>query len=68
MVINYNLFTPGKPLMSNTLWVAEQIPGYIESYDSYPEIPQTYFFTSADVTSQLERGYWPSYNSNSYLW
>ena len=30
-----------------TLWVLEQIPGYIES---------------ADVTSYLSLGYWPSYN------
>jgi len=47
MVIDYNKFTPGQDLPSGTLWVVEQIPGLVES---------------ADVTSQLERGYWPSYN------
>jgi len=47
MIINYNLFTPGKPLVPGLLWVVEQIPGYVEA---------------ADVTDQLERGYWPSYN------
>jgi len=47
MVIDYNLFEPGKPLKPGTLWVVEQIPGLVEH---------------ADVTEQLERGYWPSYN------
>jgi len=47
MIINYNLYTPGKPLPPGLLWVIEQIPGYVES---------------ADVTPELERGYWPSYN------
>ena len=47
MVVDYKLFTPGKALPDNTLWVTEQIPGLM---------------MSADVTQQLERGYWPSYN------
>jgi len=47
MVIDYKLFEAGKPLKPDTLWVVEQIPGLVEF---------------ADVTQQLERGYWPSYN------
>jgi len=47
MIVNYNLFTPGKDLQDNLLWIVEQIPGYVES---------------ADMTTQLARGYWPSYN------
>jgi hypothetical protein len=27
MVLDYKLFTPGKPLAPNTLWIIEQIPG-----------------------------------------
>lgn len=27
MVFDYKLFTPGKPLPSNTFWIAEQLPG-----------------------------------------
>jgi len=47
MVVDYKLFEAGKELKPNLLWVIEQIPGLVES---------------ADVTQQLERGYWPSYN------
>jgi len=47
MVINYNLFTPGAPLIPGTLVVAEQIPGLV---------------VSGDITKELERGYFASYN------
>jgi hypothetical protein len=48
MVVNMARFTPGSPLVNGTLWVAEQMPGFVES---------------ADVTSVLiEQGYWASYN------
>jgi len=47
MVINYNLFTIGASLPSNTLYVIEQIPGLV---------------VGADLTNELERGYFPSYN------
>jgi len=47
MVVDYNKFIPQVELQPGTLWVAEQIPGLVEF---------------ADVTSQLERGYWASYN------
>jgi len=41
------LFTPGQPLLPNTLWVIEQIPGLV---------------VGDDITRELERGYFPSYN------
>lgn len=47
MIIDTKLFTPGQALQPNTLFVCEQIPGMMQG---------------SDVTSQLERGYWPSYN------
>jgi len=47
MVIDYNKFEVGKTLNPGTLWVSEQIPGLV---------------VAADVTDQLIRGYWPSYN------
>jgi hypothetical protein len=47
MVIDYKRFTQGVSVADGTLWVVEQIPGLVES---------------ADVTDQLERAYWPSYN------
>ena len=40
-------FTPGSDLPAGLLWVAEQIPGLV---------------ASGDMTEQLARGYWPSYN------
>jgi len=48
MVVDYKLFTPGKPLRPGTLYVGEQIPGYLVSEDV------THVVTS--------KGYWASYN------
>jgi len=48
MVLDYKLFTPGRPLQPNTLWIAEQITGYV---------------ISGDVTDVVKKqGYWASYN------
>lgn len=45
--VDYNKFTPKKSLQPGTLWIGEQIPG---------------LFETADVTTTLAYGYWPSYN------
>ena len=45
--MDYNKFKPNEPLSDELLMIAEQIPGNV----SY-----------MDVTQELERGYWPSYN------
>jgi len=47
IVVDNKQFQPGQPLNPGTLTILEQIPGYIEW---------------ADLTDQLEKGYWPSYN------
>ena len=47
MIVDLKRFTPGSDLPAGLLWVAEQIPGLV---------------ASGDVTEQLARGYWPSYN------
>ena len=47
MVLDLKLFTPGKDLLPNTLWIAEQFPGVVGIQD---------------VTEILQYGYWPSYN------
>jgi len=47
ILVDYSLFKPYEPLPPNLLWIAEQIPGLVES---------------ADVTSYLRNGYWPSFN------
>ena len=47
VVLDMKLFSTGAELQAGALTVAEQIPGLV-LYD--------------DVTQQLERGYWPSYN------
>jgi len=52
MIVDYKLFTPGKPLLPGTLWVAEQIPGYVVSGDQ------------TDII--LKSGYWASYNIPYY--
>jgi len=48
IVVDYKLFVPKQPLVANTLWIAEQIPGYV---------------ISADKTDVLKAtNYWASYN------
>lgn len=47
MVLDLPRFSPGHPLAPGLLWVMEQLPGRC---------------VSGDRTSDLERGYWPSYN------
>jgi len=47
MVVDAKKFQPGQPLNPGTLTILEQIPGTIV-WD--------------DLTDQLEKGYWPSYN------
>ncbi|EGD77775.1 hypothetical protein PTSG_12806 [Salpingoeca rosetta] len=48
-VLNYNLFTPGKKLQPNTLYMVEQIPGTV---------------VATDVTSKLQEDlYFGSYNT-----
>lgn len=51
MVVDYNRFTPGKPLPAGVLTVGEQLPGY---------------FHYEDQTKVLSYGYWPSYNAAVY--
>ena len=51
MVLNYNLFRAGAPLVADTLWVGEQAPG---------------FWHAEDQTHVLAYGYWPSYNRALY--
>lgn len=29
MILDYKLYEPGKPLKPGTLWIVEQIPGYV---------------------------------------
>lgn len=47
MVVDLKRFTPGTELKAGLLTVIELLPG---------------FSMSADVTHELERGFWPSYN------
>ena len=48
MVVDFKKFAPGSTIVADTLWIAEQIPGYIHR---------------ADVSTVLqEKGYWASYN------
>lgn len=48
MILDYNKFSPGKPLQPDTFWVLEQIPGAVQM---------------ADMTMKLvDQTYWPSFN------
>jgi hypothetical protein len=49
MVLDYDVFEPGRPIRDNLLWVLEQLPGMV---------------IANDVTDVLKtQGYWASYNS-----
>ncbi|KAF4648535.1 phospholipase B domain containing, partial [Perkinsus chesapeaki] len=48
MIIDFNKFSPNKPLSENLLWVVESVPGLT---------------IGADLTEALRWGYWASYNS-----
>jgi hypothetical protein len=48
MVLDYKKFTPGQPVVPETLWVLEQLPGMVEM---------------ADLSLYLKQNrYWASYN------
>ena len=47
MVLDFNRYKPNTTLPPGTLVVGEQIPGH---------------YVYSDVTDQLAKGYWPSYN------
>ncbi|KAG2499896.1 hypothetical protein HYH03_002184 [Edaphochlamys debaryana] len=47
MIVDVNRFVPHQELQPGLLWVLEQLPGMIKA---------------ADMTDELVRGYWPSYN------
>ncbi|EAL64426.1 phospholipase B-like protein [Dictyostelium discoideum AX4] len=47
MIVDYNKFIKGVRVQDGTLYVFEQLPGYVEY---------------ADVTNILRTGYWPSFN------
>jgi len=51
-VVDYKLFTPGQPIQENTLWVLEQIPGYVVADDQSSYL--------------INQGFWPSYNVPFY--
>eukprot|EP00762_Andalucia_godoyi_P002199 ANDGO_07625.mRNA.1 Phospholipase B-like protein B len=50
-IVAYSLFTPGRPLADDTLWIIEQTPGYTRG---------------DDMTSYLSLGHWPSFNIPFY--
>jgi len=52
IVVDYKLFTPGQPLQPGTLWIAEQIPGFVVAEDQTPFL--------------IQNGHWPSYNIPFY--
>jgi hypothetical protein len=49
IIVDYKLFNPGQPLQPGTLWIAEQIPGYVIRYFSlFDVIPYTTNFESGN--------------------
>ncbi|XP_062501314.1 putative phospholipase B-like 2 [Corticium candelabrum] len=52
MIVDYKQFVPGHKVQSDTLWVLEQIPGYVEYHDM------------SHVLN--EKGYWASYNAAAF--
>lgn len=53
MVLDYNLFQPGSPLVANTLWVGEQAPGYWHAEDQTHVLTYGYCATPLSPLSIL---------------
>jgi len=48
-VTDTKLFTPGKPFVPGTLYILEQIPGYVESMDATSFLTKDGFFPSYNI-------------------
>merc|ERR1719203_199702 len=46
MVVNYNLFTPGRPISNGTLTVLEQVPGLSHTEDMSAKLHEQGFWSS----------------------
>jgi len=78
MILDYNLFKPGKPLVNGTFWLCEQIPGTIRSNDLSQYLQENGYFGSynaafdpvirnlsgADLEAQ-QMGPWFTYNATA---
>eukprot|EP00455_Lapot_gusevi_P032362 TRINITY_DN3529_c0_g1_i3.p1 TRINITY_DN3529_c0_g1~~TRINITY_DN3529_c0_g1_i3.p1 ORF type:complete len:535 (-),score=171.08 TRINITY_DN3529_c0_g1_i3:144-1748(-) len=66
LVVDYKLFTAGQPLQPNTVWLLDQIPGYIDSQDITALLNQMSYFPSYNVpyspTIFNISGFWPDVN------
>ena len=49
IVVDYKLFTKGKPIAPNTLWILEQIPGFIVDRDMSPTLNMQGFWSSYNI-------------------
>eukprot|EP00042_Codosiga_hollandica_P055829 m.790454 g.790454 ORF g.790454 m.790454 type:complete len:574 (-) comp59202_c1_seq10:90-1811(-) len=75
MTFDYKLFTPGQPLLPDTFWLLEQLPGFIVAKDlsallqtqgyfaSYNQIYDEFLrFISGTVRMEHKYGYYYNYN------
>ena len=51
MILDYNLFKPGQPLVNGTFWLCEQVPGYIVSNDLSQLLQENGHFGSCSYLS-----------------
>lgn len=49
MVVDFKLFAPGQPIQNNTLWVVEQLPGYVVAYDRSDMLRTDGYYASYNV-------------------
>jgi len=49
IVLDYKLYTPGKDLQPGTLWIAEQLPGYILRADKTDTLKATTYWSSYNI-------------------
>lgn len=66
MITDFKLFTPGSPLVPNTLWVGEQVPGYFESADQTSFVVETSCFLNS--LEQNISGYEAMYEQQGNEW
>ncbi len=68
LVVDYKLFTPGKALESNTVWMLEQLPGHIHRMDNTPLLRSNKWIPSVNAPSYAPFHKLAGYDDQTPYW